>query len=341
MRSRRTNKRHGTTRSLSPTRAGWCFLAIVLGVGFAALNTGNNLLYLVFSGMLGFLVLSGLLSETALRGIWIERGPIGVLHAEQEARVFLRIHNDQRRYPAYALTIEDALDVERSTESIGRVFILRIGPSEHTDRSYAWRPAARGLHHFGPMRVSTRFPFGLFLKTRVIHAPLEALVYPALVQLPAGSHDLNGAAEGLGEIAPVTSAEDQRTGLRQWRPQDRPGRIHWRRSLRVGRPLVGEGEAGQQDAIECTLSLAPHSTSSAQERAIAQVASEIVQALDAGAQVALRTATRIVPPGSGLRHRRRLLELLATLDASATRAAERRPNAPLRPPRGSSAGVFR
>ena len=42
-------------------------LKYLLGVGFAALNTGNNLLYLVFALMLAFLVLSGILSETSLR----------------------------------------------------------------------------------------------------------------------------------------------------------------------------------------------------------------------------------------------------------------------------------
>ena len=46
-------------RTLRPTRAGWAFFAITFGVGFAALNTGNNLLYLVLSLMLAFLVLSG------------------------------------------------------------------------------------------------------------------------------------------------------------------------------------------------------------------------------------------------------------------------------------------
>ena len=53
---------------LRPTRAGWLFFVIIFGVGFAALNTGNNLLYLVLALMLSFLVLSGLLSESALRG---------------------------------------------------------------------------------------------------------------------------------------------------------------------------------------------------------------------------------------------------------------------------------
>ena len=50
-------------RTLRPTRAGWSFFALCFGVGFAALNTGNNLLYLVMALMLAFLVLSGVLSE--------------------------------------------------------------------------------------------------------------------------------------------------------------------------------------------------------------------------------------------------------------------------------------
>ena len=60
-------------RQLRPTRAGWSFFALTFGVGFAALNTGNNLLYLVLSLMLAFLVLSGVLSESALRGIALRR----------------------------------------------------------------------------------------------------------------------------------------------------------------------------------------------------------------------------------------------------------------------------
>ena len=39
-------------RKLRPTRPGWLFFAVTFGVGFAALNTGNNLLYLVLALML-------------------------------------------------------------------------------------------------------------------------------------------------------------------------------------------------------------------------------------------------------------------------------------------------
>src|SRR5439155_14259560 len=70
-------------RRLSPTRAGWCFFALTFGIGFAALNTGNNLLYLVLSLMLAFLVLSGVLSESALRGVVLRRRLSRELYAER------------------------------------------------------------------------------------------------------------------------------------------------------------------------------------------------------------------------------------------------------------------
>ena len=66
-------RRFRLPRTLHATRAGWCFVVIVFGVGFAALNTGNNLLYLILSFMLSFLVLSGVFSESALRGVRIRR----------------------------------------------------------------------------------------------------------------------------------------------------------------------------------------------------------------------------------------------------------------------------
>src|SRR4030095_759081 len=64
-------------RALRAARAGWLFFVLTMGVGFAALNTGNNLLYLVFSFLLAFLVLSGVLSEAALRRIEVRRRLLG------------------------------------------------------------------------------------------------------------------------------------------------------------------------------------------------------------------------------------------------------------------------
>src|SRR5262245_48380161 len=52
-----------------PTRDGkWC-LFVIIGLGLAALNTGNNLLYLLVSLLLSLIIVSGILSELSMRGI--------------------------------------------------------------------------------------------------------------------------------------------------------------------------------------------------------------------------------------------------------------------------------
>ena len=96
-------------RVLRPTRAGWIFLAIILGVGLAALNTGNNLLYLVLSLMLSFLALSGVLSESALRGIQIKRRLPREIFVGRDNSILIEVTNSQKRVAAYALVVEDRL----------------------------------------------------------------------------------------------------------------------------------------------------------------------------------------------------------------------------------------
>ena len=132
-------------RTLRPTRAGWAFFAITFGVGFAALNTGNNLLYLVLSLMLAFLVLSGVLSESALRGISVRRRLPRELFAETSCTVGLEITNQQRRVPAFAVQVEDrAREGDAAQRAAGRGFALRVGPGETEPRVYRCVPGRRG-----------------------------------------------------------------------------------------------------------------------------------------------------------------------------------------------------
>src|SRR5882672_7989875 len=60
-------------RKLKFTREGKYFLGITLGVGFAAINTGNNLLYLLLGMLLSLIILSGVMSELSLRDLTVVR----------------------------------------------------------------------------------------------------------------------------------------------------------------------------------------------------------------------------------------------------------------------------
>src|SRR5262249_53104298 len=51
------------------TRAGVVYAVVVLAIGIAALNTGNNLLYIIVAAMLAAIVVSGFASSFCLRGL--------------------------------------------------------------------------------------------------------------------------------------------------------------------------------------------------------------------------------------------------------------------------------
>ena len=301
-------------RSLRATSAGWCFIAIIFGVGFAALNTGNNFLYLVLALMLSFLVLSGLLSEASLRGIRIDRKLPGEFFAESANRVILRIHNSQKHVASFAISIEDLLDEEPSQDAAGGIFALHVGPRTHVDRSYDWVPRSRGEHNFGRLRVSTRFPFGLFVKSVKIDKEESVLVYPELVA--AGSLDIpSTTGDSEEELRGHALDGNNIASLRAFNPGDGYGRVHWRRSIRAGHLLVGEREGEASGEIEVFLSLDSGAPSSAHERRINEAASAIVHHLDAGLRVGLRSAEVLIPPSTGPAHRSEMLTYLARIDS--------------------------
>jgi len=314
---RRLARRLRPPRTLRPTRAGWCFFAITFGVGFAALNTGNNLLYLVLSLMLAFLVLSGVLSEAALRGVRVRRRLPRSLHAGAPTGVALEITNAQTRAAAFAVVVEDhARDAEGPPRPAGRTFVLRAGPGETVVRSYRLTPARRGPLELTGFRVSTRFPFALFSKSLQIPARATALVYPAVEPLPVPpSHGGSGALDE-GEGRPH-AASGQVGGLRDWSPGDPARRIHWRASLRRGALAVRELEDEGAAEWEVRLRTAGPRPGEAFERSVSWAASEVDALLATGARVSLRTDHERLPAGAGERQRARLLAFLARVEPRA------------------------
>jgi len=318
----RSRRRFRPPRSLRATRAGWCFIAIIFGVGFAALNTGNNLLYLVLAMMLAFLVLSGLLSEASLRGIRVERMLPRELIARTPNRIVLRIHNQQKRGASFAVALEDHFEARRGLEVAGRTFALRVGPGEFADRSYLFEPERRGDLRFDRLRVSTRFPFGLFVKFMELEAEEGALVYPQILPTPVSEEDARAGRDPEERKGSAARGDDV-AGLREFIAGDALRRVHWKRSLRSGRLLVGEREGDASGEIEVLLRLAQNAPERATEEIIARAASEIVGHLEAGLQVGLRSATSRFAPATGMAHRGELLSYLArvtpeSLDRSGT-----------------------
>jgi uncharacterized protein (DUF58 family) len=305
---------------LRPTRAGWLFFALVFAVGFAALNTGNNLLYLIVSLMLAFLVLSGVLSEAALRGIDVARQLPFEWSAGQPGRVVLEVVNAQRFW-AHAIVVEDCADAgARRPLPLGRVLALRIAPGARERRSYLYTPERRGTLAFAGLRVTTRFPFGLFAKSLWIERPAQALVYPALAPgaPPAAREDLRRSGPARHGRS---SAATEVSGLREFARGDAPRRVHWPASWRRGVLLVRDAEGETAGVSEVRLRTAGAVAGEAFERAVAEAACEAEAGLRAGLRVGLRTDGTALEPGEGPIHRARLLGVLALVAPEREEAA--------------------
>ena len=322
--SRRVARWLRPPRTLRPTLAGWVFFGLTLGVGLAALNTGNNLMYMVLSLLLSFLVLSGVLSESALRGIQVRRLLPSELVAEQEAIVGVEVKNQQDRVPAFAVVVEDVIRVGTLQRPAGRAFALRVAPRGAELRSYRFVPPQRGGLAFVGFRVATRFPFGLFSKALWIEAPREALVFPALDPLLAAQGRQGSLRRGETHGGNAGQSPES-AGLRSYAPGDPFRRVHWRATLRRGALLVRDQE--QERVAEQVVRLRTRGVTAGPgfEASVRRAASEVAASLRAGLRVGLRTDANTLATGDGAPQRRRLLAFLATVAPEAEAGAAAAP----------------
>jgi uncharacterized protein (DUF58 family) len=235
-------------RHLRPTREGKVFIFVTLGVGLAAFNTGNNLIFLVFGFMLSLIVLSGILSELAIRGVRVERRPPDRAFVGSTCLVELELFNRKKRVPSYSLEVED---VAEGSPTERRCYFLKVGAGSKQVAGYRRTPQKRGILRFSGFKLSTRYPFGIFEKWRNLYAPGEMLVYPSLSsdgRVPSLER-IQGADMPAGRVGPGTEIG----GLRDYLFGDEARSIHWMRSASLGRLLVRERERDSSSQLSITL----------------------------------------------------------------------------------------
>ena len=239
-------------RGLTFTRDGKIFVLISLGVGFAAVNTGNNLLFLVLGMMLGMIIISGILSEMTLRNVTITRHLPRRVEANTIFPAQLALRNDKRWAASFSVELRDEIDGRPFRR---RCFFLKVGPGAQRSIAYRCELPLRGLSHFDGTIVSTRFPFGLFEKTRFIALKDEVIVLPASV--PVGVPPRAAmTAEGALQVGVCGSGQDF-LELREMVPGDDSRRIDWRSTARLGRPVVRETERDADGFVEIVLDASP------------------------------------------------------------------------------------
>jgi hypothetical protein len=87
------------------TREGLLFVGAVIVLALAALNTGNNLLFIMVACMLGGILISGVLSHLVLSGVELRLELPEHIFAGQSVRALARLANRKHRMPSFSLRL--------------------------------------------------------------------------------------------------------------------------------------------------------------------------------------------------------------------------------------------
>lgn len=301
-------RRFWSWRRIRFTRSGLFFIAGTFSVGFAAINTGNNLLYLLLGAMLGFIAISSWLSEQVIGGIRVLRQTPGGVTVGNTVRIRYQVANQRKRIPAFVLEIgEEGLP--------GQAFVPFLKPGESLEASSENRFIRRGVFPLSSITVSTSFPFGLFRKTRTLQVPGELVIRPRADRkvrspVPGGG---TGRPSGGALSARAAGFRGEYRGLRGYRPGDDPRDIHWRTTARTGVPVVKEYDENRGETLWLCLDTRTEPGNRAED-AVETTASLAARAFREGRRFGFCCPGMSVEPGHGPRQLERVLDALARVD---------------------------
>jgi uncharacterized protein (DUF58 family) len=271
-------------------------------LGFAAVNTGNNLLYLVVSSLLGFMAVSGLLGWMNIRGIGVTLHAPDEIYDGLETLVAVHLTNLKRFLPAFLIR------VRVSGEQVHFPFVDRAGTS--TD-AVVVRFRGRGRVSLQQATVSSPFPINFFVRRRTVPLQTCITVFPAPRAHPVP--DGPGTKESRGEaLAGGIGFWGDVVKIRDYTGSEPLKLIHWRLSARHEELKVKVLNASCETPLFIdVLSLPCESL----EQKLQFAAFLVNRAIRSGRQAGLRIGPRQVPPDLTRTHRLRLLTELALYGA--------------------------
>lgn len=269
---------------LNLTRLGLEYLAALVLVGLFAMNSGNNLLYLVFAFMLGLFLVSGWVSRAALQGLALESLEEGNLFARVRGGIRVRLRD---RKPHRLRALEVRLELEdgraepgfygggqRGSQRSGRGGALPGGARDGEAQLVVLHARAerRGWCRLTGLELKTSYPFGFIEKSWRFPLEQKVLVLPhprTSTQPLLLAGDAWRSRSVPGDVSPE--------GARPYRRGDAPSRVHWKRTAQRRAPWVRTFEGEEARGLQLRLDLTRWSPGKEFERELERLSGAVLQ----------------------------------------------------------------
>lgn len=258
------------------TRAGMIYILITVVIGIAAINTGNNLLYVVVSALLAAIIVSGIASAVVLQSLeldvllpehvfaarpmmarlllrnassWMPSFSVRVVPAKRKPARTWRWEAYTFGWPRHRAPEQQWLRVpdrrlRRVSETLEKpileqsVYFPFLAPEQELRADLELCFAERGRYREKNFGLATRFPFAFLTKTRRINLPREIIVYPVVEP-----------TDRFLEVLPMVTGEFETFvrgrgydlyRIREYMPEDSARHVDWKATARTGSLKVRE-----------------------------------------------------------------------------------------------------
>jgi hypothetical protein len=251
------------------TREGLVYLGGVAVVTLAALNTGNNLLFMVLACLLSGILISGVLSRLVLSGVDLHLELPEHIFATQPAVALAELRNEKFWLPSFSLSVVgEAPQTKRQRRKVPGAILTRPVYFPYLPRRGSVRQNVeltfprRGMYRQDALGLRTKFPFGFLQKTRRVDADLEIVAYPAVRPsdeffevLPLVTGELESYVRGRGHDL---------YAIRDYRSTDSARHVDWKATAKKASLQVRE--YAREDERRVLLALDPDLDSAAFKR---------------------------------------------------------------------------
>jgi uncharacterized protein (DUF58 family) len=220
------------------TREGVVYLAAVVILVLAAVNTGNNLLFMILACALAGILVSGVLSRAVLTGIELKFDLPEHIFAERPVIAEIELRNEKQLWPSMSLRVVGENNKNSEQVLTTPVFFPYVPHLNSVRQKVELNFPHRGIYRQDAFAIRTRFPFGFFEKSRRVDSDIEILAYPRVEP-----------ADQFYEVLPLLSGEmashfrgrgHELHSLRPYQVTDSARFVDWKITAKTGQLMVRE-----------------------------------------------------------------------------------------------------
>lgn len=258
------------------TRAGMIYILISVVIGIAAINTGNNLLYVIVAALLSAIIVSGIASAVVLGSLELDVHLPEHVFAGRPMMARLLLRNASSWMPSFSVRVVPgkrkaakewrweaytlgwprnrapeeqwlrlpdrrlrrvSLDAEKPILQ-QPVYFPFLAPEEQLRADLEMTLPSRGRYQERNFGLATRFPFAFLTKTRRVNLVREIIAYPVVEP-----------TEQFLEVLPMVTGEFETFvrgrgydlyRIREYMPEDSARHVDWKATARTGNLKVRE-----------------------------------------------------------------------------------------------------